>query len=66
MGKFSFGTGGRFGMQGRAQLEATVEAAVWGPEITPAWNKSYREHSIMGTTPEDTRIEADNAVRDLG
>ena len=66
LGKFSFGTGDRFGMQGKAQLEAVIEAAKWGTEIIPVWNKSFREHSIVGTTPEDTRTEADNAVKALG
>jgi len=30
----------------------------------PVWNKSYREHTITGTTPADTRREADEAVLD--
>ena len=66
IGKFSFGTGDRFGLQGKAQLEAVAEAGKWGTEIIPVWNKSFREHSIVGTTPADTRTEADHAVRALG
>jgi hypothetical protein len=32
----------------------------------PVWNKSYREHSIIGTSPDDVRIEADAATRAAG
>ncbi len=65
-GKYSLGTGDRFGLQGRAQLEAVREAEKLGIEIIPVWNKSYREHTIVGTSPEDTRKEADHAVQALG
>jgi len=37
-----------------------------GLEITPVWNKSHREHTIIGTKPADTRIEADDAVTACG
>ena len=33
-----------------------------GVEITPVWNKSNREHSIIGSRPSDTRRAADSAV----
>ena len=37
-----------------------------GEEIVPVWNKSNREHTIVHSTPADTRLEADNAVKALG
>lgn len=62
LGKYSFGVGDRFGRQGRAQLAAIIRAKTEGVEITPVWNKSHREHSIIGTKPADVRREADEAV----
>lgn len=62
LNKYSIGIGDRFGHQGKAQLQALIEAAEHGIEITPVWNKSFREHSIIGTTPENTRNAADQAV----
>jgi tagaturonate epimerase len=66
LGKYSFGIGDRFGHQGRAQLAAVVKAREQGLEITPVWNKSNREHSIIGTQPADVRREADAAVAACG
>ncbi|MBC7188150.1 MAG: hypothetical protein H5U38_14080 [Calditrichaeota bacterium] len=66
LGKYSFGLGDRFGLQGKALLRAVVEARPLGVEVTPVWNKSYREHVIVGSRPADTRKEADEAVRALG
>jgi len=60
--KYSFGIGDRFGRQGKAQLAAIIKAKENGINITPVWNKSNREHTIIGTTPKDTRGEADEAV----
>ena len=60
--KYSFGIGDRFGRQGKAQLAAIIKAKQQGLNITPVWNKSNREHTIIGTTPLDTRKEADDAV----
>ena len=60
--KYSFGIGDRFGQQGSAQLAAIIKAKEHGLNITPVWNKSNREHTIIGTTPQDTRREADEAV----
>ena len=57
------GTGDRFGRQGRAQLAAVQQAQVQGLEIVPVWNKSHREHTIIGTEPMDVRGEADAAVQ---
>lgn len=64
--KYSFGIGDRFCHQGKAQLSAVIKANEQGLDITPVWNKSNREHTIIGTTPADTRQEADNAVTACG
>lgn len=64
--KYSFGVGDRFGHQGRAQLKAIMEAGKLGVDITPVWNKSHREHSIIKTSPDDVRVEADDAVKQSG
>lgn len=61
--KYSFGIGDRFGFEGVAQLRALQKADTLGVRIVPVWNKSNREHSIIGTVPEDTRREADEAVK---
>lgn len=66
LGKYSFGTGDRFGRQGKAQLAALIQAKDAGVDITPVWNKSNREHSIIGTRPADVRREADEAVAACG
>jgi len=66
IGKYSFGIGDRFAQQGEAQLSAIMKAKEAGVDITPVWNKSFREHSIIGTSPSDTRKEADAAVKALG
>ncbi len=64
--RYSIGIGDRFGRQGRAQLAAVMRARAAGIEVTPVWNKSNREHQIIGTTPADTRRAADAAVRAAG
>ena len=64
--KYSFGVGDRFGRQGKAQLQAIINAKKQGINITPVWNKSHREHTIIKTAPADVRTEADEAVRALG
>ena len=64
--KYTIGIGDRFGCQGKAQLNALVKAKEQGLHVVPAWNKSYREHSITHSQPEDVRMEADEAVRALG
>ena len=60
--KYSVGVGDRFGLEGAAQLRAFRAAKDRGVTITPVWNKSNREHSLIGTRPEDVRAEADAAV----
>jgi len=66
LGKYSFGIGDRFGRQGKAQLAGLLRAESAGAEITPVWNKSHREHTIIGTEPGDVRREADAAVAACG
>jgi len=66
LGKYSFGIGDRFGHQGKAQLAGLMKAQAAGVDITPVWNKSNREHSIIGTKPMDVRREADAAVGACG
>ncbi len=63
--KYSFGTGDRFGMQGKAQLNAIKKAKEAGIDIVPVWNKSNREHQIINTQPSDVRKEADESVKEL-
>jgi hypothetical protein len=66
LGKFSFGVGDRFNHEGEAQLKALIKANKKGVDVTPVWNKSNREHDIVDSEPEGTRIEADAAVKALG
>jgi len=66
LGKYSFGIGDRFSHQGKPQLAALINAKEQGFDITPVWNKSHREHTIIGTNPADTRKEADDAVAAYG
>ena len=67
LGKYSFGIGDRFSHEGKAQLAALIEAAGKYPfKFVPVWNKSNREHQIIGTEPADPRREADDAVMAMG
>jgi tagaturonate epimerase len=66
LGKYSLGTGDRFGKQGIAQLQAIAEAKKLGVEISIIWNKSYREHIIIHTDPASVRKEADSSVQATG
>jgi hypothetical protein len=61
--KYSFGTGDRFGKEGGAQLEAIMEINRLGIPVVPVWNKSNREHSIIGSIPADVKNEAIEAVK---
>ena len=65
--KYSFGVGDRFAHEGVNQLKALISAEErFGVHLTPVWNKSNREHTIIGTEPMSTRREADAAVKALG
>lgn len=63
--KYSLGIGDRFGQQGTAQLAALAEAESRGVNVVPVWNKSNREHMLIGSAPELVRRKAEEAVRDL-
>ena len=60
------GVGDRFAHQAKAQLAACIKAGELGVEVVPVWNKSNREHMIIGTDPNQTRKAADEAVKELG
>jgi hypothetical protein len=64
--KYSFGTGDRFGKQGMAQVSAIQEINRLGVPVVPVWNKSNREHSLIGSVPEDVNIAAASAVSAAG
>ncbi|NYF51797.1 tagaturonate epimerase family protein [Tunturiibacter gelidoferens] len=64
--KFSIGVGDRFAHQAKAQLKACVNAGEAGIDVVPVWNKSNREHLIIGSEPLQTRAAADAAVKELG
>ena len=66
LNKYSIGVGDRFAHQAKPQLEACILAAKQGVEVTPVWNKSNREHTIIGSRPESVREAADAAVKALG
>ena len=65
LNKYSVGTGDRFSHQAKAQLQACVKALVSGVEVVPVWNKSNREHAIIGSEPASAREAADAAVEAL-
>jgi tagaturonate epimerase len=62
LSRFSIGVGDRFGAEAGAQLQACTMALDRGVEVTPVWNKSNREHNIIGSDPNQTRRAADQAV----
>jgi hypothetical protein len=61
--RFSFGVGDRFGHEAPAQLRAFQKIARQGFDVAPVWNKSNREHSLIGTEPADVRAGAAAAVK---
>lgn len=63
--KYSMGVGDRFSHQGEAQLSAFSKAKEKGVTIVPVWNKSKREHTLIGSSPSAVRLEADKAVAAL-
>jgi hypothetical protein len=64
--KYSIGVGDRFAHQAAAQLSACLLAGRDGVDVIPVWNKSNREHMIIGSEPAHTRAAADAAVKRLG
>jgi tagaturonate epimerase len=65
LGRYSVGVGDRFAHQAKAQLQACIKALEKGAEVAPVWNKSNREHTIIGSEPISTRQAADAAVKAL-
>jgi len=61
--KYSIGVGDRFAHQAKAQLQACRLAAARGVNVIPVWNKSNREHGIVGSEPASVRAAAGDAVR---
>ncbi len=66
LAKYSLGIGDRFAHQGEHLLKAFIEAEKKGVEITPVWNKSYREHKMVHSEPSSVYEEADQSVKKLG
>jgi hypothetical protein len=66
LSKYSVGTGDRFAHQAKAQLQACAQVLASGVEVVPVWNKSNREHNIIGSEPSSVREAADAAVKSLG
>ncbi|MEO6182614.1 MAG: tagaturonate epimerase family protein [Verrucomicrobiota bacterium] len=64
--KYSIGVGDRFAQQAEAQLRACILAAEQGTEVIPVWNKSNREHLIVGSEPSSVYAAAQAAVKKLG
>lgn len=65
LAKFSIGVGDRFAHQAKAQLRACQLAGERGVEVIPVWNKSNREHTIIGSEPAAARAAAAAAVAAL-
>src|SRR3989440_10974452 len=63
--RYSFGVGDRFARQAKAQLRAFVLASAQGVEVTRVWNKSPREHTIVGSRPASVLAAAQAAVSEL-
>src|SRR5947208_1845006 len=59
LARYSIGVGDRFAHQARAQLRAFKLAAERGSGVIPVWNKSNREHTIIGSEPGEARAGTD-------
>ena len=66
LGKYSLGCGDRFAQEASAQLAAFRRISDEGIRVVPVWNKSNREHEIIGTEPESVREAAQQAVLEDG
>lgn len=64
--RYSIGTGDRFGRQGAAQIAAFRKAREKGFDVAIVWNKSNREHVLIGTEPADQRAAAERAIKETG
>jgi hypothetical protein len=65
LSQYSIGVGDRFAHQAKGQLSACIRAAELGVDVIPVWNKSNREHTIIGSEPVSVRAAADAAVKEL-
>lgn len=64
--KYSIGVGDRFAHEAGAQLKALMKAhKELGIDITPVWNKSNREHNLIGSEPSQTRAVIDATIREM-
>lgn len=67
LSKYSIGIGDRFGCQAEAQIRAISRFQnETGMVVTPVWNKSHREHTIIHSTPEETSESVHAAIRKSG
>ncbi len=66
IGKYSLGCGDRFAQEASAQLAAYQKIAADGIDVIPVWNKSNREHEIIGTEPGSVKAAAEIAVSEAG
>lgn len=66
LAKYSIGVGDRFAQEAPAQLRACQLAAGQGVTVVPVWNKSNREHTIIGSEPGAVRAAARTAVQKAG
>src|ERR1700733_5638134 len=57
--KYTFGVGDRFAHEAEAQLKACMMAGELGVDVIPVWNKSNREHMIIGSVPMSVRHGAE-------
>jgi len=64
--RLSFGVGDRFAHQAEAQLAAFEHVAAAGVVVAPVWNKSHREHTLIGSEPASVRTAAARAVAARG
>ncbi len=62
--KYSIGVGDRFAHQAKAQLQACIDAGREGIPVIPVWNKSNREHMIIGSEPAATRSAVEEAIKE--
>jgi tagaturonate epimerase len=60
--RLSFGVGDRFAHEAEAQLAAFERLAAEGVVVAPVWNKSHREHTLIGSEPGSVRAAAAAAV----
>lgn len=66
LSRFSIGTGDRFGLEAEAQIAAFEALRSHGGEADIVWNKSNREHVIIGSSPADQAAAAGAAIRRTG